>query len=1456
MKKQQFNIKGSRCDYSFHTQESDYARRMYNMRIVTDKQAGTYVLENEQGTIQCTCTQKPNVTSYPSTNSGFPEKSSYTLIGCYYVQNKLYLFFAKNNRTGTPKDLIFEVTISDTTYNIKTLVEEDLNFDKEHPLQIVSYYESEVLHKLYFIDGKNFLTSVKINEYNGVYKINTLSSINSQLQDISFEVNVDDGGGVFKPSIRSYGCVFLDAYGITTNCILDNIKYEIANTDGKSNAPDTTINKVITVKVYFNQTIKDSYEYIKLYSFSRESYQGETIIQSVYKSNQNINLKTAQQVGDKYFVTFTDFNNGEAETINNIQLSSLNITSSAICTNGEYLLLGNNKYSSTSAVEKIVNLDKNMIKISFAQTKEVIVSNSNTSNLNYEGFCAEPQTILNNTKYYFKSGEQYRLGYQLYYDSGNVSDIIPLAYNSQGFTVKIPSYENTKVVLKNDKYYTNKYIIYVKLLSSALNLLKAANVVGIKFYFLQNEQAEKRIVAQCAFLPAVQMYTTNMLNIQGVQWDVVNTEGACVAPMIFFRPGYTKDFNIQYNFNQEMDDVSSSFKSYLNDSNASLKYKTRPPELTTCSLQYSQISDYPYLLSGSTTNYTNRSNNGFGYQLINDFADYYIMRLSPNVGELISADLDMSDISSINLSDLQLCYSGSLSHAVCAYNNTTTKSNVPLYKQNSAQYSYYGWQYPGNTGTSDNNLEDYFCYQPINSMWWAQIRGSTDHKAFVINKFLYPSLLNSLLDINVCFMHSSLNQPVLKVMNATQEGYTYRNPNNLYPSYKGKNLNWNQIISRDGLASDHPYFCGYQFGETTSTMKRTLTSTWTIPRKQKSILCYFPTNKDITASNISGYIGPYAWLKLDGDSTTPIIELVQKKILYNANNQNWVEAQSVPVYNLNYSVKSIKNGQSFKLDIGDTTISQYLYEVANVNGNDNFTAKVSSMHGDIVTDAQIMSYKSQDPKTNPCSVNSYVICPLETQLSLYYENFNLSTLLNKSWDFKEAGEAKINNVFNDRRSFLQFQQYNEAEIKGTEMKNEIIALGPKQPNELNDKWLNLSTNNIQTYYLNGEYGAINSLKSIDNGIYAFTDKAIFKVGFNQTSSLPSSTQYLQMARNPSFTGDYIIGEVGCNDNEKVLQTTNGLYLLSNTHKELYSIQGDKVSAMGLMKFNKSALQYFNYDKWNPYTNIGAILRYNAHYNELYIIDGGDSSNTPIERCDDLKFGNEYYNEAAKCLTYSEMLGEFTSYYDYWYAPYWFFIGNTQYSIAEDNKIYQMHTGNYSQFYKYTYFKDFTPITVSLCSQVSFTIVHNQEIDKNKILYSISYSGGLYNTKTPIDQQYSIDAINAKKLGININAEGFQVSAIEKLYIYNDYQNTGVINVQENGLNAKINPYIPQYSKHKLQTWNILVPRDALKGIGASKYKNQRIQNVWNEIVIGLPFSNDDYYGNKAAKIWNLTLNYN
>lgn len=1464
MKKQQFNIKGSRCDYSFHTQESDYARRMYNMRIVTDKDAGTYVLENEQGTTLCTCTQKPNVTSYSPTTYGFPPSSTHTLIGCYYVQNKLYLFFAKNNRIVDPKDLVFEVTISNTSYQIKTLAEENLNFNKEHPLQIVSYYESEVLHKLYFIDGINYLTSIKINEYNGVYKVNTLSSINSQLSSISFNVYVQDGGGTFKPSIRSYGCIFLDAYGITTNCILDNIKYEIANYDGKPNAPDTVLNKAITVKVYFDQTIKDAYEYIKLYSFSRESYYGETIVQSVYKSNANINLKTATREGDKYFVTFIDYNNGEADTINNIQLSSLNIISNAISTNSEYLLLGNNKYSSNSAVEEIVKLDKTMVDITFSQEKQVIVSNSSNSNLNYEGFCAEPQTVINNTKYYFKSGEQYRLGYQLYYDKGNISDIIPLAYNSQGFTVKIPSYNNTAVTENNGKYYTKKYIIYIRILPSGLKLLKNANVVSIKFYFLQNEPSEKKIFAQCAFLPAIQFYYTNYLRFQGIISDCnKDSKNSFCAPMTFFRPGYTKDNYQRYNFCQPIRPFSKLWEKKINSStnylDIGLKYNNEYNYSVSRSDGFVSnascfFTDYPYLFDGTMN--TAQSQRAFSD------GDFNIVRLAPNVGELISADIGFADNSLMSMNNLQLCYAGLLFHSICAYNNTGTNSNVPLYVLGHANYGNYAWKYSGDTGTSDNVLTDYFCYSPQNNMWWAQSRGSIDQKAFVINKFLYPALLDYVLDINILTTGLYLHLPTFKFMNITDSGYAYRDANNIYPSYMGITNLYNTTFNVNDFgkpnANGFSYSLGYQ---TEDRAKRTITCTWKNPRKQKSILCYFPINVDNNAPNLAGYVGPYAWLNANDDSTTPILELLQKKVTYNVNNQNWIEAQSVPVYKLYFSKENFIHGQSFILDIGDTTISQYLYEVANVNGNDNFTAKVSSVYGDTATDAQIMSYKSYDPASNPCSVNSYVICPLETQLSLYYENFNLSTLLNKSWDFKEADQVKINNVFNDRRSFLQFQQYNEAEIKGTELKNEIIALGPKQPNELNDRWLNLSNNNIQTYYLNGEYGAINSLKSIDNAVYAFTDKAIFKVGFNQTSSIPSSTQYLQMARNPSFTGDYIIAEVGCNDNEKVLQTTNGLYLLSNTHKELYSIQGDKVSAMGLMKFNKSALQHFNYDKWNPYYNSGAKLRYNAHYNELYILDGGDKqASNAIERSDEnLTLKRMYYlddDKIPRCLAYSELLGEFTSYYDYWYSPYWFFIGNTQYSISEDNKIYQMHTGKYSQFYQFIIRDGFKTKNIPICSQVSFTIIHNQEIDKNKTLYSISYSGGLYTKNTPIDQRKLAYSNTTDMAGYTETKRGFQISAVEKLRIKNDYQDTGIIDVSQN-LTSGINSYIPQYSKQKLQTWNILIPRDSFKTIGMNKYKNQRMQNTWNEITVALPTTTDEFvYGNKAAKIWSLTLNYN
>ena len=1492
MKKQLYNIKGSRCDYSFHTQMEDYARRMYNIRLATDASAGIYVLENEIGNTRCVCTQpipKKTDTGRPildaDTLSGLPRYDYYTVVGSYYVQNKLYLFFANNKhlKGATGVDYIVEVTFSSKdSYACKVLIRENLSLLPDHPLQIVSYYESEVLHKLYFIDGVNTLQVLNLIslELTTIKSYDKMTSINTYASQIKIQVNVqDDGISTFKPSIRSYGVQFLNAYGQASNCLLDSVQYEIANFDGTANSSDSYTQKTITVTVIFPKSIINYFKYLRLYSFSKESYHGEWTVMSVLPTNQDIYLDASryqleENDANTYKVIIVDDPSAsELTTINNlnIQPTSNIIVPQTMCTNGEYLLLGNNSYSSTATAYIYQNseLTKDDITISVNECgKKVPVGYTNESITTVNSFIQYTSTIHNSTKFYFKPGEVYTLGYQLYYDSGMVSDIIPLLVNKKNYTIQIHTWLNT--TNKQNNYYEEDNVNYVyrptiqvQLTNSGVTKLEAIGVVGIKFYFAEKQKlTERRILSQCVYIPNVMRLTSkkilsrdwlrftpgNSPRAGGSYVNVNDTKDLVLFPIQFFRAessnshvGYCTDYECTTSISRviTISDLSELTLAY------SLKDKT-----INGSYRVPQVTDYPMLNSDAC--FINK-----------DTTERFPIHtcLSPFHVELLSPVFEYNTIKALTQYKLQIV--GFIDAPVTAVESHSQKTMkvFPNWSHNIEVALH------GADGTiSPTTKATALLYQPVNVIWWGSYRqiGYTNYEWSKFTKIL---LYNTPVDINLLNVQHTKDLKLFQLNKGQSVRYTFSD----YPSYFSdiRDIQEKQACNiypfvGGGAACNFYYKTslwedsfGRKFNEDNNhaQVARTLTFSVNAIARHSSIECYTPER---CACNIDFSNGNNSILDLPR-----VLELYTDKffILYQ---YKWIPS-SLQVESINTNIK--------ELNIGDTTFSNYichinLADAADVNADVVSTFIVYPDTAD--ANGKSVNLNEEDGtgfplaeagytgERNAATVNSYLSFPIETQYNCYY-NESLLSLLETQADISPT----LNMVFEDHTPIVQFSTWNQAEIKNNIYRNEIVALGPKTTNSLQDKWLDLSPNNVQNYYLNGEYGAINSLKSVGNTVYAFTDKAIFHVGFNQTSSIPSTSQYIQLARNPAFTGDYIISEVGCNDNEKVLQTTNGLYLLSNTHKELFSIQGDKVNGMGLMKFNKSAIENFHFDKWDPYNKKGSILRYNSHYQEVYIIDpcydldGEDNYIEFNERAEynhiqvsgDFKYTDAYYPGYyhPKCLTYSEKLGEFTSYYDYWFSPYWFNIDDAQYSISELNRIYRMHVGTPNEFYD-----------SKVCSQVSITLVHNKDIDKNKILYSLTYSGGLYESQTKENQQIAQQYWeNPSKI---VTRNNFQMSAIADIRVKNDFQDSGVIDVLP--YTSKQNAYIPQYSKQKFQSWNVLVPRDALQTIGKNKYNLNRIQNSWNEVTIGLNWYDQNnaktasVLKNKYAKIWNLTLNYN
>lgn len=1471
MKKQLYNIKGSRCDYSFHTQTEDYARRMYNIRLATDASAGIYVLENEIGNTRCVCTQPiPRKTDSgrpikdADTLSGLPRYDLWTVVGSYYVQNKLYLFFANNGhlKGNSDVDYVVEVTFSSNdSYACKVLLRENLELLPDHPLQIVSYYESEVLHKLYFIDGINTLQVLNLVslELTTIKSLDKMMSINTYASQIKIQVDIqDDGMSTFKPSIRSYGVQFLNAYGQASNCLLDSVQYEIANFDGTANSSDSYTQKTITVTVIFPKSIINNFKYLRLYSFSKESYHGEWTVMSVLPTNQDIYLDTSryqleENDANTYKVTIIDDPSAsELTTINNlnIQPTSNIIVSQALCTNGEYLLLGNNSYSSTSAAYIYQNseLTKDDIIISINECgKKVPVGQVNTSITDVNSFVQYTSIIHNSTKFYFKPGEVYTLGYQLYYDSGIVSDIIPLLVNKKNYTIQIHTWLNTN----NDQnyYYEEDNINYVyrptiqvQLTPKGVTKLKNIGVVGIKFYFAEKQKlTERRILSQCIYIP-------NVMRLVQQTWYTIDSR---YLPVNLNYPGlsytnkkYVKEltlFPIQF-FRAESSNVH--FSKHVHYS-SSTNFKKTGVTLAYSSGYSTKISDYPMLNTEC---------------FVSDSADKHYpidICLSPFHVELLSPVFEynvLQFLTSDNYKVQIVGYIDAPTTAVISHSQETLKI-FPKWSHNIEV------AVPTQTGRiRPNTKASYLMYNSYTAIWWGAYR-QLGYINYEWSKFTKILLYNTPVDINTLNLQHVTDLKLFQLNKGKSVRYNFSN----YPSYFSDIKDVQEVQKYYGYATiKNVVTCNFLFipddwqnyrkslSPYLKQAGRTLTFSVKSEARHSSVECYTP---DRCACNINLISNNNKILDIPS-----ILEVYTEnfKILYN---YKWIPS-SLNIESIDTNIK--------ELNIGDTTFSNYICHInyadaADVTATVTSTFIVNGGEGDNpknLNGADGSGYPLAEAgytgERNAATVNSYLSFPIETQYNCYY-NESLLSLMQTFADIQPT----LNMVFEDHTPIVQFSTWNQAEIKNNIYRNEIVALGPKTINSLIDKWLDLSPNNIQNYYLNGEYGAINSLKSVGNTVYAFTDKAIFHVGFNQTSSIPSTSQYIQLARNPAFTGDYIISEVGCNDNEKVLQTTNGLYLLSNTHKELFSIQGDKVNGMGLMKFNKSAIENFHFDKWDPYNKKGSILRYNSHYQEVYIIDpcydldGEDNYIQFNERAvynhiqvsGDFKYTDAYYPGYyhPKCLTYSEKLGEFTSYYDYWYSPYWFNIDDAQYSISELNRIYRMHVGTPNEFYD-----------SKVCSQVSITLVHNKDIDKNKILYSLTYSGGLYESQTKENQQIAQQYWeNPSKV---ISRNNFQMSAIADIRVKNDFQDSGVIDVLP--YSSKQNAYIPQYSKQKFQSWNVLIPRDALQTIGTNKYNLNRVQNSWNEVTIGLNWYDKNntktasVLKNKYAKIWNLTLNYN
>lgn len=323
--------------------------------------------------------------------------------------------------------------------------------------------------------------------------------------------------------------------------------------------------------------------------------------------------------------------------------------------------------------------------------------------------------------------------------------------------------------------------------------------------------------------------------------------------------------------------------------------------------------------------------------------------------------------------------------------------------------------------------------------------------------------------------------------------------------------------------------------------------------------------------------------------------------------------------------------------------------------------------------------------------------------------------------------------------------------------------------ENTDSWTTIPVNNY--YDVEGAYGGINALVILKNNMYFLQDKALGLLLINPYEVITTqNNQALGLGSgNTVQRHNYMSIDTGTKHQWSVYKSENNITFCDIRHKKLYLFDGESLNSISDIKGQRGFLNKVLHDniiiKDNPITGDGILTTYDFYHNEFLYT-----------------FSNTFFPEKYT-LCYSDLLGYFTSYYDF--TPYIYINNHNKLYSPKLNtgslptKLYMHNIGNYGQFYD---------INFSSTIKVNF----NDNPNYTKAFDSLSW-----NSESIEDSILYIDDINDYiQQSDNIN---YLNDTFGTIRCYNEYQNTDYTTMIQTGNNKNI--------RRLEQSWNTQIPRN-------------------------------------------------
>lgn len=1249
-KSQTYKIKGMNRDLSYSAFNPDFSYENYNIRITTTDSNSMLRVSNEKGNRE--------ITLYDT--EGSVTSLAGEIIGYCEIDNKLVVF--TYSETIDRVYLLYDYDDGQAT--VKTLFEAgSLNFSPDHQIQAIPFYESEVIQKVYWIDGLNEPRFINVMAENPSYNVDSFNFYSDLNLNEVVTITKEYGDGLFKSGTVQYGFSYFNTNGSETGLVFLSEPQSVSPID-RGGQPDEIVPNSFRINI---DSVDSKFDFVRLYSVFRESLDGVPVVKRI----ADLSSKGISQV------TYID-KNIVGDTLDADML--LTLYSDRIvpqCMEQKYntLFFGNIKIEENSTLGiyslEELNTPAPIFNWELDSKGEIIESSlTNTSYpyrpaLNIRSIQTPSGTKTSKIAKHFKYGETYRLGLQGQYKDGSWSSPV---WIGKDFTV---DKRYSQEFIENYSAIKIQKVIGRFLLTQYKNWFQDNGFVKVRPLMVPLSYSDRHIIAQGI--------STNTLGVMS------HRVGSNKNSQVFSMPDYLVRSNGRTSPNTQFNDGTYFHFDLLKLNNvnglsgtsmpSSQKYKFIE-NMGTCSENpIDGIYGEPdYLNVNSTFRYIGGAGFRSKFQKSDNPQDRDYFFIDNNTANLWSPefmyDYDninpyMSSVSQLGLYGFSIITGGNDSFSIDGTFANRTEFGSYDRIISVANYNY---KFPlvSDTSLPDRNyrsiLLNYKCGEesidefvnhiviPIwtpGKMHLQNLKLIPGHEAFpeieidfssikkVMNVYCgYNFILND--DKNAIY---SINNPKIFYDDSTSyyKSNEYDNELNagniLYSKRVSKEFSPLGYIACRASDKDSKFLYTYVTGVPASDLREDNSAIdWNLEgftmeysssphalfsfKENNSLTHCLPTFSPNSTSLTTVPVGTALWYRgsRSGAADKFITEIHPYSVFKNKiqigdlNPFHPINYNSFPIFDV---IKPVAEGSQYGGKSKSALLNnQWIPCGPAVSINDEY---LYFSDGDtyITRFDFLKSYVDNLEAVNNVASTMSFICESFINLDGRYDANRYRTDVSV---MQPTNYGLMNKVYTQKDNYFTYGIVDPERNKANSFKSTITWTGTKRNNEATDSWTKI--NLINTMDLDGTYGPVNSINLVQNNLYAFQDKAIASILFKERSQLSDQLGSISLGTGyltPEY--NYLTNQYGTTSKWSVVSSKSGLYFVDYENKLLANI-GNGITPVSTLNGFKS-----------------------------WFADNTDR-NAPLRLSYDKANSDIHIHNKTSSLAYSELLGGFTSFYEY------------------------------------------------------------------------------------------------------------------------------------------------------------------------------------------------------------------